>query len=113
MPWSSPIPTIEARASVQLGEAQTDDVPGLHDPSQVVTRLIARRPERAEAALVIDMPAAARFAAVLDVGGSTVRFKHLGGAVVVHEVPRGECQGDQLGSHRIVVCGMNLLQRFD
>ena len=77
-----------APAVVSFDEAQADDAPTLDDPSEVVTRPVTRRPERAEAATVIHVPAAARLAAVLDVRSSAVRFEHLSGAVALSSTVR-------------------------
>src|ERR671911_1803633 len=105
------VSTVESRAPAQLGEAQPDDLIALDDPEQVVTSSIGRRPERAEASILVDVPLALRGTTVrLDVARVPVHIERLRCPVVEEQLAGRHCSRDQGGRNRLAVNDLDILQ---
>ena len=105
------VSTGESRAPARLGEAQPDDLIALEHPEQVVTRSIGRRPERAEAPILVDVPLALRATTVrLDVARVPVYIERLRRPVVEAQIAGRHCSRDQGGRNRLAVNDLDILQ---
>jgi hypothetical protein len=105
------VSTVESRAPAQLGEAQPDDLIALDDPEQAVTSSIGRRPERAEASILVDVPLALRGTTVrLDVARVPVYIERLRRPVVEQQLAGGHCSRDQGSCNRLAVNDLDILQ---
>jgi hypothetical protein len=105
------VSTVESRAPAQLGEAQPDDVTALDDPEQAVTSSIGRRPERAEASSLVDVPLALHGTTVrLDVARVPVYIERLRRPVVEEQLAGRHCSRDLGGRNRLAVNDLEILQ---
>src|SRR5215218_3641991 len=105
------VTTVESRAPAQLGEAQPNDLIALDDPEQVVTSSIGRRPERAEASILVDVPLALRGTTVrLDVARVPVYIERLRRPVVEEQLAGRHCSRDQGAHNRLAVNDLDVLQ---
>src|ERR671911_2412973 len=105
------VSTVESRAPAQLGEAQPDDLIALDDPEQAVTSSIGRRPERAEASILVDVPLALRGTTVrLNVARVPAYLERLRRPVVEEQLAGRHCSRDQGGRNRLAVNDLDILQ---
>src|SRR4051812_25168784 len=105
------ISTVESRALARPGEAQPDDLIALDDPEQAVASSIARRPERAEASILVDVPRALRGTTVrLDVAGVPVYIERLRRPVVEDQLAGRHRSRDQGGRNRLAVTDLDIIQ---
>src|SRR4051794_34073743 len=105
------VSTVESRAPGQLGKAQPDDLIPLDDPEQAVTSSIGRRPERAEASVLVDVPLALRGTTVrVDIARVPVYIERLRRLVVEAQLAGRHCSRDQGGRNRLAVNDLDIRQ---
>src|SRR5919107_1079789 len=105
------VSTVESRAPARLGEAQPDDLIAVDDPEQVVTSSIDRRPERAEASILVDVPLALRGTTVrFDVARVPAYIERLRRPVVEEQLAGRHCSRHQGGRNRLAVNDLDILQ---
>src|SRR4051794_35241059 len=105
------VSTVDSRALAQLSEAQPDDFTAVDDPAEAVTSSMHRRPERAEATILVEIPLALRGTTIrLDVARAPVHIECLCRPVVVDQLAGRHCSWDQGRRHRLAVNDLDIFQ---